>query len=1097
MQKSLLKKKYFVSFVILSIACLVIFASQHSALSQDNDIECFYYSDGRKIPLALSSDHIALRFKSGKRYHISDRFPSLVLRNQEKELPQNRLVLFNLQKNLTNADVRKLQYDLSRDPNIGLVTPVFKAPGASMIVTDEFIVQFAPDRSESDIIELDNIYGVEVVKKVTWAENTYILRVLNGDALEMANIFHELEEVNYAHPDFVRVMKLRPQSLYDRLYNSNEPVIIGPDNEFLPPDTLIKKNGNNQHRVIKPSSMTLPKSPAHSSMFAPQAPVSETTINTEGFEDTSTGGLPDGWQSSGTPTWGVVDYRAYSGTNSVYCVGSSVDPPGPYPKRCAAWMSFGPFSLLDAQDARVDLQAWIKTELNDDTLFIGASTDGTYFYGYSLSGDWAGESGGEGWMNISFDLKRVYSLGDLCEEEEVWIALVFRSDPSFENEGVYVDDIVIEMITGGYEDLTSDDHDHLQWSLNNNGQLWGIDGADIQAIDAWGISHGSDSITIAIIDEGVDLTHPDLAGKMVSGYDATGGGSNGGPSGDDAHGTNCAGIAAAVTDNYLGVAGIARLAGIMPIRIAYDSGGGWVTTDSWIADGINWAVTNGADVLSNSWGGGSPSTAITSAIDNAKNNGRGGKGAVLVFAAGNYNGPVIYPATLDQVLAAGALSPCDERKAPTSCDGEFWWGSNYGDELDISAPGVHMYSTDIQGEYGYDSGDYYYGFNGTSSSTPVVAGVAALILGYCPDLTASEVEDTLKSNADDLLTSGWDQYTGYGRVNAYEALSNLQCPGNYDELVADFGSDGMGADGVYLYDGTSWSKIAMSDSDSLIVWGSSLVADFGSDGIGADGIWSNDGTSWSKIANSDPDSSLVWGNSLVADFGSDGIGADGVYLYDSNSWSKIANSDPDSLLVWGSNLVADFGSGGIGADGVYLYDSNSWSKIAQSDPDSLIIWGSNLVADFGSDSIGADGIWSNDGTSWSKIANSDPDNLVIWGANLVADFGSDGIGADGIWSNDGTSWSKIAQSDPDSLIVWGNNLVADFGSDSIGADGIWAYDGSWSKIAQSDPDSLLAWGNNLVADFGSDGIGADGVYLYDGTSWSKIAQSDPENLVVW
>ena len=747
-------------FLIISTTSLILIAGQHPAKSQDNDAGFYYYSDHRKIPLTPSSDHIAMRFKPGQKYHISKSFPSLVLPTKEKDLPQNRLVVFNLQTNLTNADVKKLQHDLSRDPNIELVAPVFKAPAASMIVTDEFIVQFAPNISKNDIIEFNNIYGVEIVKKATWSKNTYILRVLNGNALDMANTFHELEEVIFAHPDFVRIMKLRPQSVYDRLYESNEPVIIGPD-------------VNNQYGMIKPSSMQLPKSQSPGPIFFPQSPVLETTINTEGFEGTSPGYLPDGWQSSGTPTWGVVDYRSYSGTYSVYCVGSSVAPPGPYPKWCNAWMWFGPFSLLDAEDARVDLQAWINTEINDDTLFIGASIDGTGFYGYSLSGDWAGYSGGDGWMNIAFDLTRVYTLGDLCGQSEVWIALVFRSDPSFEHEGVYVDDIVIEKITGGYENLTSDDHDHLQWSLNNNGQLWGMEGADIAAVDAWGISRGSDTITIAIIDEGVDLTHPDLADKIAPGYDATGLGSLGAPAGDDAHGTNCAGIAAAITDNYLGVAGIARLAKIMPVRIAYDSGGGWVTTDSWIADGINWAVTNGADVLSNSWGGGSESTAINDAIANAKINGRGGKGAVVVFAAGNNNGPVIYPATLDQVLAVGALSPCDERKSPTSCDGEFWWGSNYGAELDISAPGVHMYTTDIAGLPGYDEDDYFYDFNGASSATPVVAGVAALVLGYNPDITATEVEDILKSSADDLGEAGRDNFTGYGRVNAYNALEEL------------------------------------------------------------------------------------------------------------------------------------------------------------------------------------------------------------------------------------------------------------------------------------------------------------------------------------
>ena len=116
------------------------------------------------------------------------------------------------------------------------------------------------------------------------------------------------------------------------------------------------------------------------------------------------------------------------------------------------------------------------------------------------------------------------------------------------------------------------------------------------------------------------------------------------------------------------------------------------------------------------------------------------------------------------------MSPCDQRKAPISCDGEFWWGSNYGAELDIMAPGVHMYTTDIGGAAGYDPGDFFYDFNGTSSAAPVVSGVAALVLGLNPDLTATQVENILTSTADDLGAAGWDSETGWGRVNAFVAL---------------------------------------------------------------------------------------------------------------------------------------------------------------------------------------------------------------------------------------------------------------------------------------------------------------------------------------
>ncbi len=234
------------------------------------------------------------------------------------------------------------------------------------------------------------------------------------------------------------------------------------------------------------------------------------------------------------------------------------------------------------------------------------------------------------------------------------------SDDLFSYEGVYVDEVVIEKITGGYANLTSDEFDELQWSLSNNQQMWGIDGADIQASDAWGVTLGSDTITLAVLDDGVDLAHPDLAGKLVTGYDATDGGGTGGgaPTRDDSHGTGCAGIAAAITDNSLGVAGIARAAKIMPVRIFYeDADANLITSDSWMADAFDWAVANGADVLSNSWGGGSPSTVINEAIADAKSGGRGGLGSVVVFASGNGNGPVIYPGSSGYGSGRGRHQP--------------------------------------------------------------------------------------------------------------------------------------------------------------------------------------------------------------------------------------------------------------------------------------------------------------------------------------------------------------------------------------------------------------------------------------------------------
>lgn len=297
----------------------------------------------------------------------------------------------------------------------------------------------------------------------------------------------------------------------------------------------------------------------------------------------------------------------------------------------------------------------------------------------------------------------------------------------------------------------------------------------IKAPEAWEISSGSPSISIAILDEGCDMTHEDIAYKLP-GYDAFAMDNNPQPDGNDAHGTACAGVAAMPINGKGGV-GVAPGCKIVPIRIAKGIGGGyWSTTDAKVADGIYKAVNapRSADVLSNSYSV-SPSTVVTNAFKYAQTHGRGGKGCPIAAAAGNGNAPpVIYPArlspTIPGFMAVSATNEWDQRKSKTSLDGETWWGSSYGPEVDIAAPGVHIYSPDISGAAGYGSGNYIGNFNGTSSATPHVAGLMALILSVDPALRSWEVEDIIKLTADDLGPAGRDPEFGFGRINCRRAL---------------------------------------------------------------------------------------------------------------------------------------------------------------------------------------------------------------------------------------------------------------------------------------------------------------------------------------
>ena len=320
-----------------------------------------------------------------------------------------------------------------------------------------------------------------------------------------------------------------------------------------------------------------------------------------------------------------------------------------------------------------------------------------------------------------------------------------------------------------------------QWHLHNSGQSGGTENADIRAPEAWHISTGDSSITIAVLDHGIDLSHPDLQHNIVAGYDFHDDDSF--PAADvnfpeEVHGTSVAGLAAAQGNNTIGVAGVAWNCNIMPIRILGPS----FLTEADFATAIRWAAIHGADVVNNSWGVQMSTWAVRSAVSDVTREGgigRNGKGCVVVWAAGNTGDrlPVTDPASYPEVIAVGASNHHD-RRWPYSC---------YGPELDLVAPSGNMYmwrsgqdlwTTDITGYYGYSlenldlaiSVDYTDQMAGTSGACPIVAGVAALVLSVNPDLTEYEVRQILYRSAVDLGDPGFDEFCGHGRIDAWAAL---------------------------------------------------------------------------------------------------------------------------------------------------------------------------------------------------------------------------------------------------------------------------------------------------------------------------------------
>ncbi len=345
----------------------------------------------------------------------------------------------------------------------------------------------------------------------------------------------------------------------------------------------------------------------------------------------------------------------------------------------------------------------------------------------------------------------------------------------------------------GLHSVPNDPLYNLQWSHLNTGaanQGSGNAGADIDVDEAWDITMGSPTIRVAVLDEGVQRTHPDLINNIDPlGFGLTAGNATTGNilANTRSHGTSCAGIIAAEANNNIGVAGIAPMSKIIPVNITVNTAGSFGTSAQ-IAQATDWAWNEGgADVLSNSWGGGTASSLIQDAIRRATTLGRAGKGAIVIFSSGNNNAGVASPACFTEAIAVGAMSMCYQRKSGSSCDGETFWGSNYGTGLDISAPGVRIATTKVTGTGTSPNLDYTLNFNGTSSAAPTVAGVAALVLSVNSNLTQVQVREILERTTSKVggytyapaigqPNGSWTSELGHGMVNAKNAVLAAQNP---------------------------------------------------------------------------------------------------------------------------------------------------------------------------------------------------------------------------------------------------------------------------------------------------------------------------------
>ena len=328
-----------------------------------------------------------------------------------------------------------------------------------------------------------------------------------------------------------------------------------------------------------------------------------------------------------------------------------------------------------------------------------------------------------------------------------------------------------------------------QWSIRNLGNnvpegIAGTAGCDMRVDSAWNITLGIPQCVVGMVDSGIDTTHEDIRANLLNskGWDFINGHAL--QTDDMNHGTCTGGIVAAVGNNTLGISGIAPSVKLIGIKIFNAAGS---TTTAALTNGLVYSWQQGEWISSNSWGGGSPVSAADQAILDGVTLGRNGKGTVFCVATGNSNGALQWPSTNANVISVGGNSPCNQRKSTGSCDGETWWGANYGTGMYIVAPCVKVYATDRMGGVGYTNTNYDSAFNGTSSATPNAAGVCALALSLDSTMRWDTLRVRLSRTADKIgsysytsagpsavLGNTWNNEMGYGKINAYRLLQSTQ-----------------------------------------------------------------------------------------------------------------------------------------------------------------------------------------------------------------------------------------------------------------------------------------------------------------------------------
>lgn len=772
----------FVSCLIM--VCIVLCG--HLAMARESkEVDYNYYYKGSLISLTPSKRLIALEEKVPNLSSIVKDHQLVKDPLSEKyALKHKSLGLYRapaLKKNTERIDMGSVMASLSRSV-MGQVQPVFEQGGSLLIPSDEVIAGFKDETSLTNAQGYLGPYLKEmgVIEMREHRKDTFILKIenpSNGRAFGVSKHLTALDRISFAEPNMIVV-------------------ILGNQGSWNP---LIEMKLSDEKFIVTHMEKEQNEIPLD---VTAQAAPQWTTITSLNFESDD---LPQGWQIGNfqgfaSASWGPTTYRKHGGSRSLYCAtlgDQAVNPPGPVPIKMNAVLRSPITNLSSYEEVYVELWFYAKNDLAQDqngnlTLWdypaIQVIDNNLQSYTSERLGIWYdGDctldlTTSNGWRRFLFRVPPSFRTANAIFQ------FTYISDEIDQYEGAYIDDIrIVGTSNVDTDPLSHDTYSARQYEFKNVGQVAGLvtNRNDLHVPEAWNIVSVSQDIIVAVIDGGVELTHPDL--NMITGYDyngAVGGQPRGNPRGS--HGTNCAGNVGAIKDNGIGVVGTAPGVKVMPVYFG--------ETSANLASAIDVAVVHGAHVLSNSWGiTGFYSQDIENAIIAALSAGK-----IVLFAAGNgpdrppFTYDVAFPGNLTgttDVICVGASSPTDEHKSASSSDGQHTWGSSYvGDGPDVVAPGPWSYATDLLGAEGSNDGsainpgdttsaDYNNSFGGTSSSTPKVAGIVALMLSKNPNLTPAQVKAILKESADDIDTPGIDDKTGAGRVNAFKAVTAVPANG--------------------------------------------------------------------------------------------------------------------------------------------------------------------------------------------------------------------------------------------------------------------------------------------------------------------------------